>query len=146
MVGFGVFFDLRLNKTLSKQSGRWWFETPLLWLWRRCNGLHLHMLCVSWFGAAVCTALGLVSVVLTHWGRDKIDAISQTTCSSAFSLLLCCCFLFACFVWNNIFSHPTVKDISFPAVTFSGMPNCTKFLSCLHWKKGVQWTTTTLSP
>ena len=25
------------------------------------------------------------SVLLTHWGRDKMDAISQTTCSSAFS-------------------------------------------------------------
>ena len=26
---FEVFFDLRLNKCLSKQSGGWWFETPL---------------------------------------------------------------------------------------------------------------------
>ena len=25
---FDVFFDLRLNKRLSKQSGGWWFETP----------------------------------------------------------------------------------------------------------------------
>ena len=25
---FGVFFDLRLNKRLSKQSRQWWFETP----------------------------------------------------------------------------------------------------------------------
>ena len=25
---FGVFFDLRLNKRLSKQSWGWWFETP----------------------------------------------------------------------------------------------------------------------
>ena len=28
MRSFDVFFDLRLNKRLSKQSGRWWFETP----------------------------------------------------------------------------------------------------------------------
>ena len=32
-----VFFDLRLNKWLSKQSRRRWFETPSLWLWRHCN-------------------------------------------------------------------------------------------------------------
>ena len=34
---FDVFFDLRLNKRLSKQSRRWWFETPLRSLWRHCN-------------------------------------------------------------------------------------------------------------
>ena len=26
---FDVFFDLRLNKRLTKQSWGWWFETPL---------------------------------------------------------------------------------------------------------------------
>ena len=30
---FDVFFDLRLNKRLSKQSWGWWFETPLHLLW-----------------------------------------------------------------------------------------------------------------
>ena len=34
---FGVFFDLRLNKRLSKQSRRRWFETPSCSLWRHCN-------------------------------------------------------------------------------------------------------------
>ena len=31
---FGVFFDLRLNKRLSKQSWGWWFETLSGSLWR----------------------------------------------------------------------------------------------------------------
>ena len=31
---FNVFFDLHLNKRLSKQSRRRWFETPSLSLWR----------------------------------------------------------------------------------------------------------------
>ena len=40
---FGVFFDLRLNKRLSKQSRGWWFETLPCPLWRhgndrRCGG------------------------------------------------------------------------------------------------------------
>ena len=35
--GFDVFFDLRLNKRLSKQSWGWWFETLLRPLWRHCN-------------------------------------------------------------------------------------------------------------
>ena len=34
---FDVFFDLRLNKRLSKQSKRRWFKTPSLSLWRECN-------------------------------------------------------------------------------------------------------------
>ena len=34
---FDVFFDLRLNKRLSKQSRGWWFETPSCPLWRHCD-------------------------------------------------------------------------------------------------------------
>ena len=34
---FGVFFDLGLNKRLSKQSWGWWFETPSRPLWRHGN-------------------------------------------------------------------------------------------------------------
>ena len=34
---FDVFFDLRLNKRLTKQSRGWWFETPSHSLWRHCN-------------------------------------------------------------------------------------------------------------
>ena len=34
---FDVFFDLRLNKMLSKQLRRRWFETPPRSLWRHCN-------------------------------------------------------------------------------------------------------------
>ena len=34
---FDVFFDLRLNKRLSKQWRGWWFETPSRPLWRHCN-------------------------------------------------------------------------------------------------------------
>ena len=34
---FDVFFDLRLNKRLSKQSWGWWFETLPCPLWRHRN-------------------------------------------------------------------------------------------------------------
>ena len=34
---FGVFFDLGLNKQLSKQSWGWWFETTSRSLWRLWN-------------------------------------------------------------------------------------------------------------
>ena len=41
---FDVFFDLRLNKRLSKQSRRWWFGTPSRSLERHCNAVTLHRL------------------------------------------------------------------------------------------------------
>ena len=34
---FDVFFDLRLNKRISKQSWGWWFEASSHPLWRQCN-------------------------------------------------------------------------------------------------------------
>ena len=49
---FDVFFDLHLNKQLSKQLWDWWFETPSYPLWRHCNawlGLHIHQpLWIKW--------------------------------------------------------------------------------------------------
>ena len=41
MQNFDVFFDLCLNKWLSKQSWGWWFEMPLHSLWCHCNGLYI---------------------------------------------------------------------------------------------------------
>ena len=38
---FDVFFDLRLNERLSKQSWGWWFETASRPLWRHSNGSSL---------------------------------------------------------------------------------------------------------
>ena len=35
---YGVFFNLRLNKRLSKHSYGWWFETQSCSLWRHYNG------------------------------------------------------------------------------------------------------------
>ena len=37
---FDVYFDLRLNKRLCKQSWGWWFETLLCPLWRHSNVFH----------------------------------------------------------------------------------------------------------
>ena len=42
-LSFDVFFDLRLNKRLSKQSWGWWFETPSLPLWRHRNASSSHL-------------------------------------------------------------------------------------------------------
>ena len=43
-----VFFDLRLNKRLSKQSWGWWFETPWRPLWRHCTGVIIPQFCLGY--------------------------------------------------------------------------------------------------
>ena len=42
-----VFFDLRLNKRLSKQAWGWWLETPSWSLWRQCNEICLTQVIAS---------------------------------------------------------------------------------------------------
>ena len=44
---FDVFFDLRLNKQLCKQSWGWWFETPACPLWCHCNETESSMINMS---------------------------------------------------------------------------------------------------
>ena len=39
---FEVFFDMRLNKRLSKQSWGWWFETQSRALWRHRNEVNAY--------------------------------------------------------------------------------------------------------
>ena len=46
--GFDVFFDLRLDRQLSKQWRRWWYETLPLSLWRHCKVLHVPHVTLPW--------------------------------------------------------------------------------------------------
>ena len=53
---FDVFFDLRLNKRLSKHTWGWWFDTPSLSLWRHCNVFIRHTYVIytmPWFPGQV---------------------------------------------------------------------------------------------
>ena len=56
---FDVFFDLSLNKRLSKQSWGWWFETPSRLLWRhRYASVHtleiFDKMCARYFCVLYC--------------------------------------------------------------------------------------------
>ena len=51
---FDVFFDLRLNKRLSKQPRGWWFETLSWSLWRQCNDLDLFHVEELWHFQSQC--------------------------------------------------------------------------------------------
>ena len=67
---FDVFFDLRLNKRLNKQSSGWLFETPSRLLWRHCNVWKRNI----WALMFLCQALTPVhndSDIWKHWWYNK---------------------------------------------------------------------------
>ena len=88
-----VFFDLRLNKRLSKQSWGWWFETPSRPLWRHRNDktivLYLWLITYHCFliSMTVCPNFHLVSTKLSvpfHTHHDEYQIPSMylsVTCS-----------------------------------------------------------------
>ena len=60
---FDVFFDLRLNKRLSKQSWGWWFETPSRSLWRHRNVLKV----ICWYcGLSLLAMQFTLNISQTH--------------------------------------------------------------------------------
>ena len=71
---FDVFFDLRLNKPLSKQSWGWWFEMTSRSLWRHCNVLFVANVTV---GYKPYQAL-FISHVLLIFCRKKYSGIVNT--------------------------------------------------------------------
>ena len=69
---FDVFFDLRLNKRLSKQPWGWWFETPPWSLWRHCNDS-------KWREIPQISVAILCNMVWTHWGRVTLICVNKLT-------------------------------------------------------------------
>ena len=67
------FHDLHLNEHFSESSRRWWFETPLRWLWRHCN----EMLC----SMKQCLELGSQPGMYGTWKIDLGKRHQGQTCS-----------------------------------------------------------------
>ena len=61
---FDVFFDLRLNKRLSKQSWGWWFETLSRPLWRHRNEDQTVSIpsCVVWISSKEAVTVRLINI------------------------------------------------------------------------------------
>ena len=64
---FDVFFDLRLNKRLSKQSWGWWFETLSRPCWRHCNGTKGPPFPQTTFSNAFSRIKSFVMSLEFHW-------------------------------------------------------------------------------
>ena len=70
---FDVFFDLHLNKQLSKKSWGWWFETQSHPLSRHCNVLFMLCSCFVWLDCARFVSILLDNFITT----DKIVVLPQ---------------------------------------------------------------------
>ena len=79
---FDVFFDLRVNKRLSKQSWGWWFETLSRSLWRHRNDLsrrpknfQIQPRCVGKCSFAVCRPLtwNILTKEIRWWDNTESE-------------------------------------------------------------------------
>ena len=88
---FDVFFYLRLEKPLSKQSWGWWFETPSRSLWRHCNGFRQEQEGPDWWYLNICFIKCTIEIFQTHdlsihkdgtddalpWHHNERDGVSN---------------------------------------------------------------------
>ena len=79
MRSFDVFFDLRLNKWLSKHSWGWWFETPSYPLWHHCNAYYIVML--KWWPNVLCQYFFLLmnAWMIYNWREDIFPYLIKTS-------------------------------------------------------------------
>ena len=81
-LSFDVYFDLRPNRRLSKQSWGWWFETASCPLWRHRNDIHSFCEGCEIIHSMHSTAFSLNC----PWSYS----ISQEICTRFCCALLCC--------------------------------------------------------
>ena len=77
---FDVFFDLRLDKRLSKQSWGWWFETLSCTLWRHSNA----------YGQSLLHAISNTCLLpgLSEGYDDQFISYSLALCSNMLFIIL----------------------------------------------------------
>ena len=106
---FDVFFDLRQNKRLSKQSRRRWLETPPRSLWHHCNDicnvfswwLRLNLHVVQWI-----QFISIVSLLVPQANRFNSlwpsDAIWRHRYGSILFLVTCVARWHKDITWSNV--------------------------------------------
>ena len=83
---FDVFFDLRLNKRLRKQSRGWWSETPSRSVWRYCNDInnvwsYSSLLGERWQRSWEWADETVTSTYFAHYDHTISHTIYQQSCS-----------------------------------------------------------------
>ena len=153
---FDVFFDLRLNKWLSKQSRRQWFETPSRSLWRHCSAqktleyYHLHALIsdkLGWYKRPL--IVNFIAPTLAkcqldqHWNDvgPVVDAVCNH-CHLNFSSQFWSYFRFvsefefASWIWFEfvLWTSKNIKNYSC-IIIFTELCSCTEHPKNCKWQK-----------
>ena len=94
---FDVFFDLCLNKRLSKQLWGWWFETPPCSWWRHCNE------CVANLSTALEHNLfnGCNTISVVWWCGAFLLITHRPEFSRCFDLAITLSMHFTCCEWYH---------------------------------------------
>ena len=93
---FDVFFDLRLNKWLSKRSLGWWFKMSSCSLWCHCNDKYIH-----------------------HWTRWPLVQHILFYYLNQFRFIVNCAFR------NKLWKISTSDDVPYHFVMWTGMDHLT---------------------
>ena len=67
------------RKYLSKQSRRWWFETPLHSLWRHCNSFLICCQALTWYFTHICLKRYPWNKPILHNTYNEMKTIKSTT-------------------------------------------------------------------
>ena len=100
---FDVFFDLHLNKRLSKQSSGWWFEMPLRPLWSHGNHQQnkenqlTSSICSSCFSRSSILSV----VVITPGRRKKWYYYNKQVTERDIQMITVCCTEYICVNLQN---------------------------------------------
>ena len=86
---FDVYFYLRLNKRLRKQSWGWWFETLSCSLWRHCNDVRE----ASWTVVIACYSMG----------RDDSRVLNYAQCTVPD--------LWSVAIWSQVLCQHPISEI-----------------------------------
>ena len=124
--GFYVFFDLRPNKRLSKQSRGWWFETPSRPLCRHRNGLWKTPGLFWYNSSAIPKEIMQNCFVLWVWGRCSIgyaDFRVRTNSCTRIWVTYSSLFRWYAVIHLNAFPFTSTfgTNVSFKWVTVTGM-------------------------
>ena len=120
-----IFFDLRLNKRLSKQSWGWWFETQSHPSWRQCN-----------VETIMATSCRFPFVIGTWWQVYHMRGLQTRTNEQigfiwqGFPMKYALCLVMLCFVYQVVSPGDLFSHI---------IQGCFTYIGVIIWRPLRQW-------
>ena len=125
---FDVFFNLRLNKRLNKQSWGWWFETPSRSLWRYCNDDNLW--CSPFSAMGVTGAVQNQFAGMEFWYEINTQFGSRKAFETGMCVTLEKCALHVRYVFIPSLFHSSIHSLIYPPPLSRSRCHTLSSLSC----------------